>query len=73
MIGLSTGEAREDFSTVITAVATIVSLEVLALLWAIEDRRDAAAARAALEDAEKNGTVPWEKIKADLGLAVAEN
>ncbi len=29
---------------------------------------DAQATRAALADAEKNGTVPWDQVKADLGL-----
>lgn len=41
---------------------------LLAVVQAIDDRRDAAAARAALGYAEKNGTIPWEKFKADLGL-----
>jgi prevent-host-death family protein len=83
MIRLTTSEARQDFSSVIRgvrrgerfllsrhdrAVAAIVSIEDLAILQAIEDRRDTESARAALKDAEVNGTVPWEKIKADLGL-----
>jgi prevent-host-death family protein len=83
MIKLTTSEARQDFSNVIRGVkkgerfllnrhgkgvAAIVSVEDLAVLQMIEDRRDREAARAALEDAEANGTVPWEKIKADLGL-----
>lgn len=34
----------------------------------IEDRLDVEAARAALDDAEVNGTVPWDEIKRDLGL-----
>ncbi len=83
MIHLTTSEARQDFSKVIRGVkkgkrfllsrhnkgvAAIVSVEDLAILQEIEDRRDVLASDAALEDAEKNGTVPWEKIKADLGL-----
>jgi antitoxin Phd len=83
MIRLTASKAREDFSTVIRGVkkgerfllsrhnrgvAAIVSVEDLALLQAIEDRRDGEAALAALADAEVNGTVPWEKVKADLGF-----
>jgi prevent-host-death family protein len=83
MIRLTTSEARQDLSSVIRgvrkgerfllsrhdeAVAAIVSVEDLAILQAIEDRRDKEAALAALEDVEANGTVPWEQIKADLGL-----
>jgi hypothetical protein len=33
-----------------------------------EDRADLDDARAALAEAEADGTVPWEKIKADVGL-----
>jgi len=83
MIRLTTSEARQDFSSVVRGVkkgerfllnrhgkgvAAIVSVEDLAILQAIEDRRDSKAARAALEDVKANGTIPWEKIKADLGL-----
>jgi len=83
MIRLTTSKARQDFSAVVEAVergerivlsrhgkpvAAVVTVEDLALLKAIEDRRDAKAARAALEDAERNGTTPWEQIKAELGL-----
>jgi len=50
-------------------VAVLVSVDDLELLEKIEDRMDLEAARAALASAEKDGTVPWEKIKADLGLA----
>ncbi len=32
------------------------------------DRVDAAAADAALKDIEENGTIPWEDLKAKLGL-----
>lgn len=82
MIELSTSEARQDMAKVLSgvkrgqrfllnrhgkAVAAIVSVEDLALLQAIEDRSDARAARAALADADVNGTVPWEHVKADLG------
>jgi prevent-host-death family protein len=80
MIRLSTSKARQDLPSVIKGVrkgqrfllsrhgedvAAVVSVEDLALLQAIEDRRDA---RAALKDAAVNGTVPWEQVKAELGL-----
>ena len=83
MIKLSASEARQDLSKVISGVekgerflitrhdngvAAVVSVEDLALLQAIEDRRDARAALASLKDAEVNGTVPWEQVKAELGL-----
>lgn len=83
MIKLSASKAREDLAGVIKGagqgerfllcrhnkgVAAVVSVADLALLQAIEDRRDGKAALAALEDAEVNGTVPWEQVKAELGL-----
>jgi len=47
-------------------VAVLVSMEDLALLEALEDEADAKAARAALREA---GTpIPWEGVKAELGL-----
>ena len=49
-------------------VAAIVPLEDFAFLEELEDRMDLEEARAALEEAKKKGTIPWEKIKADLGL-----
>jgi prevent-host-death family protein len=47
------------------AIAALVSLEDLALLEKLEDRLDLEDARKALEEP---GTVPWKKVKADLGL-----
>ena len=35
---------------------------------ALEDAEDLEALRLARQDAEANGTVPWEQVKADLGL-----
>lgn len=49
-------------------VAAVVSLEDFSLLEQLEDRIDLEEARAALAEVKKKGTIPWEKIKADLGL-----
>lgn len=38
------------------------------MLEAAEDRMDVEEARAALIEAAEKGTVPWEKIKAELNL-----
>lgn len=83
MIKMTTSKARKDFAGVIEGaqkgqrillhkhkkkVAAIVSIQDLALLQAIEDRRDARAAEAALAEIETTGTVPWEQVKRELGL-----
>ena len=47
-------------------VAAIVPLEDLEALERLEDEADLRAAREAL--AEPGPNVPWEKVKADLGL-----
>jgi antitoxin Phd len=80
---IDTTQARKDFSSVVKAankgerfllerhgkkVAAVVSVADLAVLRAIEDRLDREAADAALEDVEANGTIPWEELKAKLGL-----
>ena len=49
-------------------VAAVVSLEDFSFLEELEDRIDLEEARAALAEVKKKGTIPWEKIKADLGL-----
>ena len=49
-------------------VAAIVPIEDVSLLEAIEDELDLAAAREALADPENAATIPWEQVKADLGL-----
>ena len=51
-------------------VAAVVPIEDLKLLEAIEDRIDLEDAREALADMKKKGQkpIPWEKVKADLGL-----
>ena len=48
------------------AVAAIVSLEDVELLEALEDQIDLENARAALIEAEKEGTVSWEEFKKEL-------
>ncbi len=75
--------ARKEFANVVKAVgkgerflvtrhgksvAAVVSARDLAYLRALEDKIDREAADAALADAEKHGTIPWETIKARLGL-----
>ncbi len=47
-------------------VAALVSKEDLALLEALEDRADR---EAILEALDEPGTIPWEKVKEDLGLS----
>ena len=85
MARLLASKVRQDFSDTINrvaysgerivlerhgkAMAAIVPIEDLEFLQAIENRTDLEAARVALADAKKHGTVPWEEIKADLGLA----
>ncbi len=85
MTHLRASKARKDFSDTINRVAysgerivlerhgkpvvAIVPVADLELLEKLEDRMDLEVARAALADVKKHGTVPWEKIKADLGLA----
>lgn len=50
------------------AVAALVPIEDLQLLEALEDRIDLEEARAALAEAASGGTIPWEQVKAELGL-----
>jgi hypothetical protein len=47
-------------------VAALVSMEDLALLEALEDRMDLEAIREALKEP---GSIPWEQVKANLGLS----
>ena len=49
-------------------VAAIISKEDLEYFEALEDRDDLEAARAALEDPDNQEEIPWEQVKADLGL-----
>ena len=49
-------------------LAAVVPIEDLELLERLEDRLDLEDARAALKDVKKKGTVPWDKLKEELGL-----
>ena len=49
-------------------IVAIVPIEDVQLLEALEDKVDLEEARAALAESKKKGTVPWEKIKKELGL-----
>ena len=84
MTKVSTAKAREQFSEVVNRaaygkerviltrrkkeLAAVVPIEDVKLLEDLEDRLDLEDARAALAESKKKGTIPWEKIKADLGL-----
>ena len=81
---ISTVKAREQLSTVINRaafgkervvltrrgkeVAAVVPIEDVKLLEELEDHIDLEEARAALVETKSKGTIPWKKIKADLGL-----
>lgn len=51
-------------------IAAIVPIEDLAVLEEMEDRRDARDFRAARKQWQREGrkAVPWDKLKAELGL-----
>jgi len=84
MANISTKEARGQLSTVISraafakeriiltrhgkAVAAVVPIEDLEFLEELEERIDIEDARAALADVKKQGTISWNKIKAELDL-----
>jgi len=81
---VTTASARRNFSDLINRVAygkdrvvltrrnkplaAVVPIEDIALIEEIEDREDLKAARAAMRDIRRNGTVPWTRIKKELGL-----
>jgi prevent-host-death family protein len=50
------------------ALAALVPLEDVQLLEQLEDRIDLEKTRAALEEAQSQGAIPWEQVKANLGL-----
>jgi prevent-host-death family protein len=84
MSNISTKEAREQLSTVISraaftkerviltrhgkAIAAVVPIEDVELLERLERRIDLEDARAALAEVQKKGTVSWEDLKAELNL-----
>ncbi len=84
MTRLNATEARSEFAEILNRVAyrkeriilhrrgknvaALVPLEDFTFLEQLEDRIDLEEARAALDEAKKKGTIPWKKIKADLGL-----
>lgn len=84
MSKLSVSEAREDFSEVINqvsynrkrivlhrrgkALVALIPVEDLEILEAIEDSLDIEQAQKALREANKKGTIPWTKLKKELGL-----
>jgi len=49
-------------------MAALVPIEDLIFLEALEDRMDLEEARAALAEAGEKGTIPWERVKRDLGI-----
>lgn len=84
MTRLNTSKVRNEFGKVLRRVArrgdrivlhrrgkdvaALVPLEDYDLLEKLEDRFDLEEARAALKETKTKGTIPWEKIKAELGL-----
>ena len=85
MGSVSVTEAREIFSDLLNRVvyagervvlerrgkplAAIVSMDDLRLLETLEDELDVKAAEAALADPENREAIPWDKVKAELGLS----
>jgi len=81
---MTTVAARQHFSELINRVAygksrvvltrrnrplaALVPIEDIALLEEAEDREDLKAARAALRQIKRMGTIPWRQIKKELGL-----
>jgi len=81
---VTTAAARKNFSDLINRVAygkdrvvltrrnrplaAVVPIEDIALIEEIEDREDLKAARAALREAKRKGTIPWARIKKELNL-----
>ena len=81
---ITTVAARQNFAELINRVAygkdrvvltrrnrplaAVVPIEDIALLEQIEDREDLKAARAALREVKRKGTIPWTRLKKELGL-----
>ena len=84
MTHVSAGQLHDDLDTTIRRIANdheriilrrngknrvaLVPMKDLALLEAIEDREDLEDVRAIREEIKREGTVPWETVKKDLGL-----
>ena len=49
-------------------LVAVVPIEDVEWLEEIEDQIDREEARKALEESEREGTIPWEQVKAELGL-----
>lgn len=84
MTRVSAVDARSNFSDIINRaaygkervvltrrgkdLAAVVPVDDLELLQEIEDRKDLDDALAALREAKEKGTLPWDKVKAELGI-----
>jgi len=84
MTTLSTVKARENFSDLVNrsaygkeriiltrrgkGIVAVVPVEDLNLLEAIEDRLDLEDVEKALANPKNKKSIPWEKVKKDLGL-----
>lgn len=84
MTNISARKARENLSEVMNRVAygkeriiltrhgaevvAIVPIEDAKLLEELEDQLDLEDARKSLVEAKKEGSVSWDKVKAELGL-----
>ena len=84
MDSLNTTEARENLADVLNRVAyakdrvritrrgkqiaAVVPIEDLEMIERLEDEIDIREAKKALAEVEKKGTIPWEKVKKELGL-----
>jgi prevent-host-death family protein len=49
-------------------IVAVVPIEDVKLLEALEDKIDLEEAREALAETRKKGTIPWAKIKKELGI-----
>lgn len=84
MTKIAVSEARKDLSEIVNQVCyggervvlqrrgrdivAVISVEDLQLLEALEDHVDREQAKKSLKESEKRGTVPWSKVKRELGL-----
>ena len=58
----------EDLDRLLGAAAVIDAEDLDRLLGAAEDLADIEAARAARAEVSAQGSIPWDRVKADLGL-----